>query len=495
MKSRSAVAAVACAGAICLWAAPSAGAADTVYWGNLNGATLSSANLDGSGNGQTLNTLGNATQPSSVEGTGIDAAAGRIYWANNAGTISYASLSGGDSHDLSTDPATPAGVAGLAIDPPGGKIYWIEGAGDQIGFANLDGSGGDYLDTGMATIDAPQGIAVDHAAGKIYWGNQGDDTIWSANLDGSGGQQLDTGSVPTAPNSPRGVAVDPIAGRIWWPDGGASAVSSVKLPNGGDGEDINTSGAGLSGPFGPAIDPDAGRIYMPNVNGSFSILNLDNSGGDPLSILPLTSATESPAYASILKAPVGTAKPRIIGGPTSGSTLSCSNGSYAPDLLGAFLYRAPQSFSHQWSRDGTDIAGATGNTVTADQAGSYACKVTATNHAGSTSQTSDAVTVKASNEFTLGSAKKNKKKGTAKLPVSVPGGGTLDLSGSKVKGATQNPSSAGTVDFTVKAKGKAKKKLKKKGKAKVSFSVTFSPNGGDPKTEDGSVKLVKKKHR
>jgi hypothetical protein len=61
---------------------------------------------------------------------------------------------------------------------------------------------------------------------------------------------------------------------------------------------------------------------------------------------------------------------------------------WASDLLGAFLYRAPRGFVYQWSLNGGDIAGATSSSYTASSAGTYACRVTATNQAGSSAQTS-----------------------------------------------------------------------------------------------------------
>jgi hypothetical protein len=66
-----------------------------------------------------------------------------------------------------------------------------------------------------------------------------------------------------------------------------------------------------------------------------------------------------------------------------GSELSCTQGSWAPDLGGAHFYRAPRTFSYQWSRGGTDISGATAAQLTATAPGSYRCTVTAANHVGS----------------------------------------------------------------------------------------------------------------
>jgi PKD domain len=59
-------------------------------------------------------------------------------------------------------------------------------------------------------------------------------------------------------------------------------------------------------------------------------------------------------------------------------------------VLGASLYRAPQSFAYQWALNGADIPGASSGTYIPSSPGSYTCRVTATNQAGSSSQTSSA---------------------------------------------------------------------------------------------------------
>jgi hypothetical protein len=97
-----------------------------------------------------------------------------------------------------------------------------------------------------------------------------------------------------------------------------------------------------------------------------------------------------------------------------------------------------------------------------------------------------------SNEFTIGKPKRNKHKGTAKLPVTVPGPGTLLLAGSNLKQVTKEVGAAGEVRLRVKPKGKTKHRLSDKGKAKVDPEVTFTPTGGDPKTQDKKFKLIKR---
>jgi hypothetical protein len=145
---------------------------------------------------------------------------------------------------------------------------------------------------------------------------------------------------------------------------------------------------------GVAIDPAGNKVYWANFDGdtiSFAKLNGSGGGGQ----LNITGATtpNGPALPALLKTPLATARPVISGGSTVGSTLSCSTGAWAPDLIESFLYQQPVSFGYKWRRNGGDIAGATGNSITASRAGAYSCVVTGANQAGSTKQVSASDTV------------------------------------------------------------------------------------------------------
>ena len=99
-----------------------------------------------------------------------------------------------------------------------------------------------------------------------------------------------------------------------------------------------------------------------------------------------------------------------------------------------------------------------------------------------------------SNEFSFGKVKKNRKRGTAKLTVNVPGGGELELAKSKkVKAAGKRAEAPGDVRLPIKPKGKAKRKLNDRGKAKVKAAVTFTPDGGEPNIQSKRVRLVKRR--
>src|SRR5439155_22647745 len=110
------------------------------------------------------------------------------------------------------------------------------------------------------------------------------------------------------------------------------------------------------------------------------------AGGGAVDILYGPGQGWGPIYLAVLRAPLGTGPPSIsreIFTPGSpGRRLSCSPGAWAADLVGAFLCRSPQSFAYQWTRDGTDIGGATAAAYMPTAPGSYPFRVTATNRAG-----------------------------------------------------------------------------------------------------------------
>jgi hypothetical protein len=95
--------------------------------------------------------------------------------------------------------------------------------------------------------------------------------------------------------------------------------------------------------------------------------------------------------------------------------------------------------------------------------------------------------------FTFGKVKKNRKKGTAKLTVKVPGPGELELAKTnRVKADKEEAAAEGKEKLRVKSRRKARLKLNRKGKAKVKAKVTFTPDGGEPNTQSKPLKLVKR---
>jgi DNA-binding beta-propeller fold protein YncE len=460
-------------------------AADRIYWGNLNGGVpqVSFAKLDGTGAGGDLNTAG-ATQTGAV-GVALYPAGGKVFWGNTGFTIGFANLDGsGGGGDLNPGGEPVSSPQGPAIDPTSGRIYWANSFSSQgIYFANLDGSGGGgQLNTTGATLSSPIGLAVDPAGGRIYWANANPtNKISFANLDGSGGGDINTTGATV--NNPQGVALDPAAGRIYWANVYGQKISFANLDGSGGG-DLNTTGATVSNPAGVSVDVAGGKIYWASVLGDkVSFANLDNGGGGDLNTTGAT--TDLPNFPVVLKGPTGTSVPQVT---ASGPILTCSQGSWSADLVASFLYRAPSNFAYQWTQEGADIAGAAQSSVTPTTAGDYRCRVTASNPAGSAAQTSDPFAF-----FKVGKAKRNRKRGTAKLPITLPDAGTLSVTGSGAKVVGAGLVSPGTLKLLVRARGRKRHKLETRGRTKLSLTISYSPTGLPSSTQTAKVRLRKKR--
>ncbi len=351
------------------WLASAAFASDSIYWSSYTGGGgILLGDLGGSG-ARTL-----IPGESSPEGVAIDSAAGKIYWADTtSGAIRVANLDGTGARDLYTGETQASGVA---IDPAAGLIYWADSVSrtGAIRVGSLDGSV--PARSLFAGESYPVGLTIDPTAGKIYWGSYDTFTIRAGNLNGTGATTLFTQE-----NYPTQLAVDPAAGKIYWTNEFNGNVRAGNLN--GTGATSLYTGEGDIG--GVAIDPGTGKIYWTNWNlGTIRVGSLD--GTAPAQSL-FTGQTD-PWMLALLRAPVGTGAPQVSGSAGVGQTLTCSPGTWASDLLSAFLYRAPQSTAYQWTVGGVPIAGATSNSVVVRSSGEYRCEVIATNAAGSTTQTS-----------------------------------------------------------------------------------------------------------
>jgi len=449
-----------------------ANAANSIYWVNYNSGSISHANLGGGGGG-TVSTAG-ATPLVNPYGLTFDPSATKLYVANaEMNKISFASLLGGAGGDLNTTGAETSFPDGLSIDPVTRRIYWANAGSDSISYTSLDGAGGGNLNTTGAEVEGPEGVVVDHATGRVYWANNNGPKISYANLDGSGGGNLDT--TGAAVNDPVGVAIDPVAGKIYWANTEPDSIAFANLAGGGGGM-VSTSGATLGYPNGLAIDPTAGRVYWASYfGGALSYANLNGSGGGD--IVTTGATVDGPAFPIVLEDPIGTGAPAISGGSNTGSTLTCSQGSWAADLPEAFLFRGPTAYAYQWSKGGQPVSGAVAATFTPTKAGSYACQVAATNASGASSQASAAFKVIVA-KARVKKVKLNMRKGTALLFVSVSGPGRLTLGG---KGVTHRQKSAGkaaTLKLLLKVKGKKKQLLSQEGKATLRIKLAFKPSTG-----------------
>ena len=199
-----------------------------------------------------------------------------------------------------------------------------------------------------------------------------------------------------------------------------------------------------------------------------------------------------------LEATSDTESPEIIGGSISGHEIELT-----ANVDRSLANARPGTWDLTLLQDGVpiDTTPITGQTVSqsydVSESGRYGIEVTRTQGTefieAYTTPIWVTVEPKPSNKFTLGKPKLNKKKGTAKLPVEVPGAGKLKLSGKSLVNDSAEPKKASTVKLLVKPKGKLKKKLKKRGKAKVKVTVAFTPTQGERRQKQVSVKLKRKR--
>ncbi|HWI97336.1 MAG TPA: hypothetical protein VNS60_14850 [Solirubrobacterales bacterium] len=463
-------------GFLCLVHASAAGAAQTVFWGSRDDSKISNAPI-GAGKGTDI-----PIPPALVNrpfGTAVDSAAGRVYWANSgSNTIGYANFNGSGAGLLPTSGAPMDEPGGLAIDPAGGRIYWANAGNDSISYAALNGSGGGNLNTAGATVGEPYGVAIDPMEGRIYWTSFATDTISYANLNGSGGANLNTSGAPI--EGPVGLAIDAATGRVYWANSRGESIGFASINGGGGNGQVNPPSAVFAPampavPVGLAIDPALQTIYW--ADEELEQIGAANLQGSPPA-LPATggASLDGANFPVLLESPRNVDKPAVQGQHRPGATLTCTQGTWRGDVVESFLYRAPQSFSYQWFRNGKPVAGATAATIVASKVGAYTCDVTATNFAGSEAWTSPL-------EFSVNATvafKKvtfNRKKGTATLRVAVTGSGRLDVYGKGVANA-QRKHAMGIAKITIRTSGKARIKLRNTGKAKVKATVSYTPEGG-----------------
>jgi tripartite motif-containing protein 71 len=93
------------------------------------------------------------------------------------------------------------------------------------------------------------------------------------------------------------------------------------------------------------------------------------------------------------------------------------------------------------------------------------------------------------NEFEIGKAKLNKRRGTAKVPVDVPGPGELTLKGKGVKRQRLSAGDAGRKILKAIPLVRLRRDLEEDGRERVTLTITFTPVGGEANSESRRLLL------
>ena len=159
------------------------GASGRLFFLDLAGGRLLSANPDGSG----LRTIVEEGRKL-PDGLALDVAAEHLYWTNmgnpkaNDGTILRSDLDGGNLTTI-VPPGGTFTPKQIQIEKGTAKLYWSDREGMRVMRANLDGSN---IETLVDTSDGDPrpgpdatkwcvGIAIDVERGKFYWTQKGGD--------------------------------------------------------------------------------------------------------------------------------------------------------------------------------------------------------------------------------------------------------------------------------------------------------------------------------
>ena len=101
-------------------------------------------------------------------------------------------------------------------------------------------------------------------------------------------------------------------------------------------------------------------------------------------------------------------------------------------------------------------------------------------------------TVSAScSRFVVGALRLNKRQGTGRLTVSLPGAGVLKAAGKGLKTATAKATGAGNVVLKLRAKGRVRAALDRAGKVKFKVNLTWAPTGNTGSSQTDKIKLKK----
>ena len=175
----------------------------------------------------------------------------------------------------------------------------------------------------------------------------------------------------------------------------ANVVQPSLVGNGAVGSVVTCNPGAWSGSPSPTFSYDF-RVNSVSVQSGASNSYTPLIGDDTKTLTCLVTATNSQGSASegtsnslvIGRTPVNTVAPVISGTNTFGSTLTTTNGT--------FTGTATLTYTYQWLRGGSQIAGQTASTYVigaSDSLAAITCEVTATNSYGSDSEVSNTITV------------------------------------------------------------------------------------------------------
>ncbi len=382
-----------------------------LYWGGTDGSDGSSyirrANVDGSGDAEIWesDTVGN----DSLYSLTWDADEESLYWStvtNSSARVSKGTISGSSVTETSFHTATWA----FTVNTANSVVY-----GAQSGTTNQAISQKRTSNIAIAPIaDPPSSATSTFSSAKagqarissLIANPEGSALYWTSCM-----RFLDWSTTRTC-------AGDIYSRATTAADGDASTGP------------IN-GGTTITGLTSIAMD-SAGCLYYGTYDSDSTssltyegrVERLDTGAGCP-ALTPYSGTNSSVSSLWIVESPSAMTPPTVTGTAETGNALTCADATWTGDAIGARLSRQPTTArSYVWVKDGSVIGGEASPTYTPTAAGSYACRITAANVAGSTTATSPSrsVTTAAAPSTDTGTSP-----GTAATPSG--GGSTANVPG------------------------------------------------------------------
>ena len=285
-----------------------------VYWAEHGSSTIKRANLDGT-SVEVLTTL-----PTTLSNLVVNTTDNKLYWADQE-KIQSANLNGGNiTTIIELDDDIDDDIKGIAVDAGGGKLYFADLF--TIRRVNLDGTNVEIILTGWGTRSTRGigGIAV--ADGKIYWTEQhrSRGKVHRANLNGTNFETL-----ATPIGKPNGIAVDTAVNKVYWANS-LGGIQRVDL-NGGE---VEIAVTGITAPGDFAL----GSTVTQTTSSTPEVPNTDST----VSISP--SSVASPAIGKQLELSLNITGGEAVAGyqatvqfdTTALGYVSSTNGDYLPDV-------------------------------------------------------------------------------------------------------------------------------------------------------------------
>jgi hypothetical protein len=371
-------------------------------------------------------------------------------------------------------------VVGACAPPAGAFVYW---SGDpSLGRADLDGTpdpGEPWLSAGGEGC----GVTVDTA--HVYWTTRSG-TIGRADLDGS---DSDPAFVTLSGGSACGVAVD--AGHLYWASSSSGKLGRATI----DGSAVEPGWMSPGVGHGCGIAVDAADVYWATGSGVYSA---PLSGGPPATI---STATTENCGVAVNAAHIYWAtgagyieRDLLSGGPPT-PIVKAPLGPCGVAVDSHYVYWG-NSASDSVGRANLDGSGLDQRFAEGAH-GPCGVAVDSLGPVGGHGQGGAPSASLPSNAFRLGHVSKNRKHGTARLELLLPGPGSVVLAGRRVieKRVVEDVPNGGGSDLTsveiaVKPRHRVRAILRRYGVAVAALSVTYTPLGGLPRTRYTQVWLA-----